>query len=320
MAAPSGGPAPRRCVVSVDLDTIDCYYRIHGLTPPRFARDPILLEGVPRFVELLAPRAIPATFFAIGATAATEFARAAFPALVRAGHEIANHSQTHPYDLFRRSREEITDEVRRAHDGLAEAAGRAPVGFRAPGYGLSPRLLAALVAQGYAYDSSVLPSPPYYAAKAAIMGAMAVTGHASRSALADPRLALAPRRPYRPHLCRPWRRGDAPLVEVPVTVLPGLRVPLVGMTLVTAPVLLRRGLLAVLGRLRLVVLNLHGIDLVDAERDGLPAELRDKQPDLRVPLGHKRVALARTLDALTRAGFEFVTLARLAAEVAAGQA
>jgi hypothetical protein len=306
----------RRCAITIDIDPIDCYYRIHGLTAPRWARDPILLDGVPRFVELLAARGAPATFFVVGETAATDFGRETLPRLCAAGHELGNHSLTHPYDLFRRPREAITDELRRAHDAIATAAGVAPVGFRAPGYGLSARLLAAVVGLNYRYDSSVLPSPPYYAAKAAIMGAMAITGRTSRAALADPRLPCAPARPYRPDLCAPWRRGDAPLVELPITVLPGTRIPILGGALVTAPTALRRLLLWALCRLDLIVLNVHAIELVDAERDAMPRELRERQPDLGVPLGHKRVALARTLDAIAHAGFAFVTLAELADEVA----
>jgi peptidoglycan/xylan/chitin deacetylase (PgdA/CDA1 family) len=313
--APAGRPG-RLCAVTVDLDTLDCYYRIHGLPAPRIARDPILLDGVARFVDLLAPRAVPATFFVIGETARTDLARETFPALVAAGHELANHSDTHPYDLFRRPREAIADELKRAHDAISAAAGTAPVGFRAPGWGLSPRLLAAVVGLGYRYDASVLPSPSYYAAKAAIMGAMAATGHPSRSALADPRLALAPNVPYRPDLSAPWRRGDAPLVELPVSVLPGTRVPLVGMTLVGAPAPLRRLILWMIARADVLVLNLHGIDLVDARSDGVDGALADREPDLKVPLGHKRVALARTLDAVARAGFTFVTLAAMADAVA----
>src|SRR5665811_1622265 len=58
-------------------------------------------------------------------------------ALAAEGHELANHSFTHPYDLVRRSRPAIAAEIDAAHGAIGACAGRAPVGFRAPGYNVS---------------------------------------------------------------------------------------------------------------------------------------------------------------------------------------
>jgi peptidoglycan/xylan/chitin deacetylase (PgdA/CDA1 family) len=302
----------RICAVSVDLDGIDCYYRIHGLEVPRLVRDPVALDALPRFRELFEGRRIPATFFVVGEMAESELGREALPALLAAGHEVANHSHTHPYDLFRRSADAIAEEVGRAHRAITAASGAAPRGFRAPGYGLSPALLDAVSAAGYTYDSSVLPSPTYYAAKAAIMAAMRLGGRPSRSALADPRFAFAPRHPYRPDPKAPWRTGQSSLVELPIAVSRGLRIPVIGLPLTTAPSPLRRLLVAALCREPVINLELHGLDLCDADVDGVPAEIRDRQPDLGVPLGHKRAALGRTLDEIAAAGYRFVTLLELA--------
>src|SRR5439155_8682291 len=87
---------------------------------------------------------------------------------------------------------------------------------------LSYQLLETLSELGNAYDSSLLPSPPYYAAKAAAIGALKLLGHESRSILGDVRQLAGPRGPHR-------RR----VVELPISVLPGLRVPFYG-TLLTA--------------------------------------------------------------------------------------
>ena len=60
--------------------------------------------------------------------------------------------------------------------------------------------------------------------------------------------------------------------------------------------------------------EMHGIDLIGAEEDGIPAELVRKQPDLRVPLARKLRAFEATLDrvAMDR---EFVTLREVATRV-----
>jgi peptidoglycan/xylan/chitin deacetylase (PgdA/CDA1 family) len=309
----------RICAVSVDLDGIECYYRIFGLPVPRLVRDPVALDAVPRFRELLEGRRVAATFFVVGQMAESELGREALPALVAAGHEVANHSYSHPYDLFGLDPHAIASEVERAHRAIAAAAGVAPRGFRAPGYGLSPALLDVVAAVGYSYDSSVLPSPPYYGAKAAIMGAMRLAGRRSRSALADPRLAFAPRRPYRPDPTAPWRPGQASLVELPIGVTPVLRIPVIGMPLTTAPARLRRLLVRALCREPVIVLELHGLDLCDAAVDGIAPEIRDRQPDLGVPLGHKRAVLGRTLDEIAAAGYKFTTLLDLARLVQRGE-
>jgi peptidoglycan/xylan/chitin deacetylase (PgdA/CDA1 family) len=309
----------RICAVSVDLDGIECYYRIFGLRPPHPVRDPVPGDALPRFRELFEGRRIPATFFVVGEMAESWPLREALPALAAAGHELANHSFTHPYDLFRQEPDAIALEVERAHRAIAAAAGVAPRGFRAPGYGLSPALLDAVTALGYAYDSSVLPSPPYYAAKAAVMGALRLAGRRSRSALADPRLALAPRQPYRPDPTAPWRRGQSGLVELPIAVSPTLRVPIIGMPLTTAPSAARKLLVRQLCREPAIVLELHGLDLCDAAVDGVAPEITERQPDLKVPLGHKRAVLGRTLDEIAAAGYRFMTLLDLARLVQRGE-
>jgi peptidoglycan-N-acetylglucosamine deacetylase len=309
----------RICAVSVDLDGIECYYRIFGLDAPHPLRDPVASDALPRFRELFEGRRIPATFFVVGEMADGGPLGAALPGLVAAGHEVANHSYSHPYDLFRLAPHDIAAEVDRAHRVIAAAAGVAPRGFRAPGYGLSPELLDAVTARGYSYDSSVLPSPGYYAAKAAVMGAMRLVGRTSRSALADPRLALAPRQPYRPDPRAPWRAGQASLVELPIAVSRVLRIPVIGLPLTTAPAPVRRLLVRQTCHQPVIVLELHGLDLCDAAVDGIAPEIAERQPDLGVPLGHKRAVLGRTLDEIAAAGYRFMTLLELARLVQRGE-
>ena len=57
-------------------------------------------------------------------------------------------------------------------------------------------------------------------------------------------------------------------------------------------------------------LELHGIDLADADADGMPAALVARQPDLRRPLAHKLAALDDTLAAARAAGARFATAGR----------
>jgi peptidoglycan-N-acetylglucosamine deacetylase len=310
----------RLCSVSIDLDPIPCYYRIHGLgRSPAELRDVVLRSCLPRFADLLASRGIRATFFVVGQDidrvergAVADEHRARLAALAEAGHELGNHSYSHPYELARLSSGAIADEIGRCDQLLVEVAGRPTAGFRAPGYDVSAPMLAELMRRGYVYDSSVFPAPGYYAAKAAVMAGLAAVGRPSGAVLTNPRALTAPPDPYRPSASAPWRRGQASVVEMPIAVTPWLRVPAIGTSLLLAPRWLRDHWIAAMGRRSFFNFELHGIDLADAELDGIPGELVARQPDLRVPLEAKVAALAQILDTIAKR-FTFVPLREAAA-------
>lgn len=310
----------RTCSVSVDLDPLHCYYGIHGLgRPPAALTHVVLQRALPRFAEVFARHRLRATFFVVGSDAAADVAGGRLLArLAQEGHELGNHSHTHPYELARLPREQIDEEIGRAHEVVAQLAGAPPVGFRAPGYDVSERVLDALMAQGYRYDSSIFPSWPYYFAKAGVLGAMSLLGRRSGSVLADPRMLVAPPLPYRPGRS-PFCRGQSTLVELPIATTPGLRLPAIGswapfVSLLLAPTPLRGALLGAMRRRPFFNLELHGIDLIGAEEDGIPAELVARQPDLRVSLTQKQRALEATLDRLAL-DYRFAPLCDVAATV-----
>jgi peptidoglycan/xylan/chitin deacetylase (PgdA/CDA1 family) len=86
-------------------------------------------ESTLELVEALSTFQAPATFFCCGAN--VRRLPGVARELVRAGHEIGNHSDTHTR-LYLRSPEFVAREIRRAQESISEAAGVAPVLFRAP--------------------------------------------------------------------------------------------------------------------------------------------------------------------------------------------
>ena len=112
----------------------------------------------------------------------------------------------------------------------------------------------------------------------------------------------------------PWRRGQAPVVELPVAVTPYTRVPAIGTTLLVAPSWARAKLIDWMARRTFFNLELHGIDFADADKDGSPGELVNHQPDLRSPIDDKLARLDAMLDEVARR-WECATLADVAADV-----
>jgi peptidoglycan-N-acetylglucosamine deacetylase len=111
--------------------------------------------------------------------------------------------------------------------------------------------------------------------------------------LDSPRVLLAPRVPYRPDPSAPYRRGEGRVLELPVSVTPGLRFPVIGTFVATLPPALTRSLYRACRRDALFNLELHAVDALDVT-DGIPEPLARHQRDLRVPA---RAKLAR-LEAL----------------------
>ncbi len=302
--------------LSIDLDALEHYHRIHGLPDPPPGADPVYGKAVERFGELCARLGLRGTAFCIGQNLDHPPAAAGLRRLAEGGHEIANHSFSHDYSLARRPPAEIAAELRGGAGAIARVTGRTPVGFRAPGYTLSPALIGALAADGYRYDSSAFPALPYYLGKAAVMGILAARGRPSRAILDRPRVLLAPRAPYHPRSDEPYARGAPPealpILELPVTTgLLGF--PLIGTFIATSPPWALPALSAGTGRLPLFNLELHGVDLLDAS-DVSPS-LAARQRDLALSAAKKTARIEAFVRRL--ADREWVTLAEAASRLQA---
>jgi peptidoglycan-N-acetylglucosamine deacetylase len=278
----------RRSAISVDLDSLPHYCRIHGLSESILddrARGLVATHAVPRFLELFEKVSARGTFFAIGQDLVDPRLVSALQKAHASGVEIASHSDAHDYALSRLSRGAIDLDLAQAEKAIIDAVGVRPVGFRAPGYTLSPDLLQAIAARGYAYDSSAFPAAPYYAAKALVMGALRLMGQPSSSVLDSPRVLLAPKAPYRPSLTAPYTRGDAPLWELPMAVS-GLGVPFIGTFAVAMPWPLVRAVYSSFKAQPFFNFELHALDVLDGS-DGLPRALLERQRDARIPAARK---------------------------------
>jgi len=276
---------PRR--VTIDLDGAWCYRAIHGHDVDNAAddNDPLLAEGLPRFLELCDELAIKATLFVITKDLQRQRYADLIAAAAAAGHQVMSHSHRHAYDLSKQPQTAIVDDLRTSREALRAVTGIAPSGFRAPGYNLGPALLRALTTTGFVWSSSVLPSLAYFAARAAVLAKTKLSGRTSASVLGNA------------HAFSPWwwssTSASLSVTEHPITTAAGL--PWTGTTLsllgdAAARTLTKTALLTTSAKE--LVFELHAADF--AEGRHLPSD----QPDAHVPLTDKLRRLKQTLIAV----------------------
>ena len=291
--------APRGTIsVNVDIDAIRFYYGIHGLTNWTSPEpDPIWTFGVPRFLRLFAELGLSATFFVVASDLLSmseggavqdltevKRRRKLVRSMIAQGHEVASHSFAHNYALSCQSFQDINTDLQRALDILSEVTGVTITGFRAPGYNLSRPLIDAIQKSGATYSSSRLPSPPYFVAKWLVMLKGVLMSQPSQSIIGEVAAPFLSRQPY---------RHQEGLLELPMSVIPLLRLPAIGTFLALYG---DRGLDWLLPHLKhenWLNLEFHGIDLVDTSDAGVEQKLGDRQLDLPTPVGQKR-SLFRT--------------------------
>jgi peptidoglycan/xylan/chitin deacetylase (PgdA/CDA1 family) len=208
--------------LSLDLDNEWSYLKTRG--DARWQALPTYLDRVvPRVLEVLARRSLRITFFVVGQDAALARNRAALCMIAAAGHEIGNHSMRHEPWLHLYSEDELERELAEAEAHIEAATGRRPDLFRGPGYSLSATTLHVLARRGYRCDASTLPTiiGPLARAYYFFAAGLSPEEREKRARLfGSARAGFQRLRPYR------WRLSGGTLLEIPVTTLPFLRLPI----------------------------------------------------------------------------------------------
>ncbi len=108
-----------------------------------------------RALSLFNGYGIQATFFAVGDE--LERSSKAKEQIKKAhdnGHEIANHTFSHPFGVTKFDKAELIVEIKKCSDVIAGITGSRPAGFRAPGYDINGPILDILEELSFTYDSS----------------------------------------------------------------------------------------------------------------------------------------------------------------------
>ncbi|HEY3935873.1 MAG TPA: polysaccharide deacetylase family protein [Bryobacteraceae bacterium] len=207
--------------LSLDLDDKWTYMKTHG--DARWSSYPSYLATVvPRVLTFLDERALKITFFIVGQDAALPGNQGILRSLSAAGHEIGNHSFRHEPWLHLYSESELQAEFEAAERAIEHATGVRPTGFRGPGFSVSETVIDVLISRGYRYDASTLPT---------FLGPLARAYYFFNTKLNHEEKKKRAKlygtlrdglRPLEPH---EWQTAAGSITEVPVTTIPGLRIP-----------------------------------------------------------------------------------------------
>ncbi len=208
--------------ISLDLDNKWSYLKTHG--DDAWSSLPSYLDlVVPRILEFLDHRRIQITVFVVGEDAAQPANRAALASIAQAGHEIGNHSFHHEPWLHEYTRQQLIDELAASESAILQATGQRPVGFRGPGFSVSEEVLRVLGERGYRYDATLFPTflGPLARAYYFLRSNLNRQQRSQRKALfGKMRDGFRPLRPFE------WNLPEGRLVEIPVTTMPLLKLPI----------------------------------------------------------------------------------------------
>lgn len=276
-------------VFSCDLDTVDRHLQGYGIEDMA-ACDRIYRTAVPRLLELFAELGVPGVLFVIARDAASE--QKLWREAVGAGHEIASHSLSHSQPFSTLDDGPLHEEIAESRRRLSEASGTEVIGFRAPAWDVTERVLEFVAASGYRYDASVFPTPVLIASRLA-----AYRRSTQKSSIFAMDLIGHSFAPTVPHRASTKTNG---LVEFPISVTRWLRLPVYHtFTYFVPPWLFGRGLRSALRSKRPLCYEFHAADLLDLANDGVDPRM-DRHPGMKVPLATKRAALRDILATIAR--------------------
>lgn len=165
----------------------------------------VVQEGMPYLLDLYERYNVKSTFFIVGSMAEK------FPEVVKMikgrGHEIASHGYSHEVDEAFDVLPYATqlDHLVRSKKILEDISGEEVLSFRAPALRVNANTPKALVEAGYKIDSSI--------ASQRFDAFLSFGGKKKLASLNAPRL------PYQCRIDSLYRKGDAPLIEVPLTAM-----------------------------------------------------------------------------------------------------
>ena len=204
------------CLLSNDVETASIWYNALRDSTGR----KVLEEGMPKLLELYEVYNIKSTFFF------TWYIAKKFPDVVKMiipfGHEVASHGKSHlrenGFDVmpFERQKRHLEESKKL----LEDISGQEVISFRAPALRVNNDTAQALIEAGYKIDSSI--------------ASQRFDLFLSFGGIKKLRGLFAPRLPYKTSNNNLYRKGEGPIIEVPVS---ASILPYIGTTMRVFPIL-----------------------------------------------------------------------------------
>lgn len=178
---------------------------------------------IPYILDVLDELELKITFFIVGKDTESGENRRYLSMITERGHEVGNHSYHHESWIQTYSYEQVKAEIVDAEEAIFKAMGKRPEGFRGPGFSWSKDLLEVLSERNYLYDASTLPTwigpfaRRYYFSKSDLPEE---EKKARKELFGNFKDVFRPNKPYQHRL-----KADRRLLEIPVTVIPIIRLP-----------------------------------------------------------------------------------------------
>lgn len=125
---------------------------------PSGYRDPSFHEVLERFLKLAEKYKFKYSVYIIGKDLENSENRKCVKEWSLQGHEIGNHSWSHPANLGAMSKADILKELKSSHEIIRDTVGYEPKGFASPAWCVSSTLFEVLIELKYTYDISLFPS------------------------------------------------------------------------------------------------------------------------------------------------------------------
>lgn len=156
-----------------------------------------IIDGVPLLLDLFDEFNVQSTFFVTGDTA--EKTTDPLREVIQCGNEIGCHGHT------QQGLSQQYLDIKEATNKIRDRLSVTPIGFRSHLFQMNDKTLRMLVKLGYQYDSSIVPS--------------------SRI-INKNYFPAAPKIPYHPSVHNIIKKGELPIIEIPISVLPIVKLPL----------------------------------------------------------------------------------------------
>lgn len=249
------------CLLTNDVETTSIWFNsLRDKTGHK-----VLTEGMPLLLDIYAKYNIKSTFFFTGYIARL------YPELVKMilvyGHEVGSHSMSH----LKENGHDVTNfekQVKLLSDSkklLEDISGQEVISFRAPALRINKHTASALVESGYKIDSSV--------------ASQRFDMFFSFGALKKLNWLIAPRLPYKTSEKSLFKKGNSPLIEIPLS---ATLIPYVGTTMRLLPGITRiqRKFLnwETKTNKKPIVFDIHPNEFIDESNEPRTIERRSKNP------------------------------------------